>query len=138
MTETAFVPDIIPGLVYQDIRAAHDFLVDVMGFASGGLYEEGGRVVHGEVRVGERRIWLHRVTHEHGLDAPRALPLNHGGIVVFVPDVDAHYARVKAAGAEVTSEPVDQAYGQREYGVRDPEGHRWYVATPLPAAVVRS
>ncbi len=133
MTDIDVTPDIIPGLVYRDIRAAHDFLVDVMGFTSGGLYEDGGDVVHAEVQWGTRRIWLHRVTHEHGLDTPAALPLNHGGIVVFVPDVDAHFARVTAAGAHVTSEPTDQGYGQREYAMRDPEGHFWYVATPTAA-----
>ena len=25
------------------------------------------------------------------------------------------------------------AYGQREYGARDPEGHRWWFATPVSA-----
>jgi uncharacterized glyoxalase superfamily protein PhnB len=26
--------------------------------------------------------------------------------------------------------PVDQPYGQREYGARDSEGHRWWFTTP--------
>jgi uncharacterized glyoxalase superfamily protein PhnB len=26
---------------------------------------------------------------------------------------------------------MDQPYGQREYGVRDPEGNLWYFATRL-------
>jgi uncharacterized glyoxalase superfamily protein PhnB len=50
---------------------------------------------------------------------------------VLVPDVDAHYEQAKAAGGEIISEPTDQDYGQREYGVRDPEGHRWWMATPF-------
>ena len=28
-------------------------------------------------------------------------------------------------------QPVDQPYGQREYGARDPEGHRWWFAAPV-------
>jgi MerR family transcriptional regulator, thiopeptide resistance regulator len=35
------------------------------------------------------------------------------------------------AGAEIVSEPVDQAYGVREYGARDPEGQLWYFHSPL-------
>jgi uncharacterized glyoxalase superfamily protein PhnB len=31
----------------------------------------------------------------------------------------------------VESELQDQPYGQREYGARDPEGHRWWFASPL-------
>lgn len=30
-------------------------------------------------------------------------------------------------------QPVDQPYGQREYGARDLEGHRWWFASPLKA-----
>jgi uncharacterized glyoxalase superfamily protein PhnB len=48
-----------------------------------------------------------------------------------VDDVDAHYERSKAAGAEIDRAPTDQAYGLREYGVRDPENHRWWFSTPL-------
>jgi uncharacterized glyoxalase superfamily protein PhnB len=31
----------------------------------------------------------------------------------------------------VEREPRDQPYGQREYSARDPEGHRWWFASPL-------
>jgi MerR family transcriptional regulator, thiopeptide resistance regulator len=122
--------DLIPVVPYEDIRAGHDFLVDVLGFESAGIVEDGdGNVVHGEVRVGDRRVWLHAAAG--GLTTPRASDVQTGGIVVHVADVDAHFARVKAAGAEITREPTDEDYGQREYGVRDPEGHSWYIATPF-------
>ena len=126
--------DIIPVLVYADIRAAHDFLVDALGFTSARLHEEPpGQVVHGEVRAEGRRIWLHRVSDEHGLDTPQSIGRAAGGIVVHVDDVDAHCERARAAGANITSEPRDQDYGQREYAVRDPEGHSWWIATPTAA-----
>jgi uncharacterized glyoxalase superfamily protein PhnB len=48
------------------------------------------------------------------------------GLVVHVDDVDAHFAHARA---RIDAEPVDQPYGQREYGARDPEGHRWWFAT---------
>jgi uncharacterized glyoxalase superfamily protein PhnB len=54
--------------------------------------------------------------------------------VVHVPDVDAHHERAVAAGADVLYGPRDQDYGQREYGVRDPEGHLWWIATPVASA----
>ena len=42
---------IIPILVYEDIKAAHDFLIETFGFTSGGPHRTGdGTVVHGEVR----------------------------------------------------------------------------------------
>jgi uncharacterized glyoxalase superfamily protein PhnB len=30
-----------------------------------------------------------------------------------------------AAGAEVSSTPVTHPFGERQYGARDPGGHRW-------------
>jgi uncharacterized glyoxalase superfamily protein PhnB len=125
---------VIPLLVYQDIPAAHDFLVGALGFESGGIERDAeGQAVHAEVRAGAAPIWLHRVSSEHDLDSPRALGVEPAGLVIHVDDVDAHYRRARSAGAQIDNEPVDQPYGQREYGVRDPEGHRWWFATPLSA-----
>ena len=120
----------IPVVPYEDIRGAHDFLVEILGFASGGVVEDGnGTVVHAEVRAGDRRIWLHAVAG--GLTTPNLAAASTGGTVVFVDDVDAHFERAKALGATILREPTDEDYGQREYGLRDPEGHNWYIATPF-------
>jgi len=138
MSETT---DLIPVLACSDITAEHDFLVDVLGFTSGGLdHDPDGNVVHAEVRFGERRIWLHVTSEQFRLATPEALGRANGGMVVHVPDVDAHYARVSAIadrGTEITSQPTDQEYGQREYGVRDPDGHNWWFATPIAAPAAR-
>jgi uncharacterized glyoxalase superfamily protein PhnB len=121
--------DIIPVVPYEDIRAAHDFLVTALGFTSGGVVEDGdGMVVHGEVRAGDRRIWLHAAAG--GLTTPRLAGAATEGIVVHVADVDAHFAHAKASGATILREPTDEDYGQREYGLKDPKGHAWYIATP--------
>lgn len=128
---------VIPLLVYRDIQAAHDFLVQAFGFEAGGVERAPeGQPVHGEVRVGGTVIWLHRVTAEHQLSSPQAVDMAGAGLVVHVSDVDSHFARARAAGARIDYEPTDQPYGQREYGARDPEGHRWWFATPT--TVLRS
>ena len=67
---------------------------------------------------------------DHGMNAA-ARQTESSGLVIHVADVDAHYARARAAGAELMGEPRDQEYGQREYGARDPDGHQWWFATPL-------
>ena len=122
---------VIPVRVYQDIEAAHDFLVRTFGFTSGGLHrDEEGTVVHAEVRAGDCPIWLHRVTTEHRMASPKGTTGSHGGLEVIVPNVDAHFARAKAAGARIDSGPSDQDYGLREYGARDTEDHRWWFSSP--------
>jgi uncharacterized glyoxalase superfamily protein PhnB len=123
--------DVIPLLACSDIQAEHDFLVNVLGLASAGVERTpDGSVVHAEVRAGSHRIWLHRVDEASNLVPPVRSGSAEGGIVVHVSDVDAHHDHARGAGAEIVSEPADQDYGQREYGVRDPEGHLWWIATP--------
>jgi MerR family transcriptional regulator, thiopeptide resistance regulator len=123
---------VIPLLVYEDLSAAHDFLVEAFGFESGGVdHNAEGKPIHAEVRAGTASIWLHRVAAEHQVGSPHELGVASSGLVVHVDDVDQHYKRAIAAGAQVDSEPVDQPYGQREYGARDLEGHRWWFMTPL-------
>jgi MerR family transcriptional regulator, thiopeptide resistance regulator len=123
---------IVPVLVYEDIEAAHDFLVAAFGFTSGGLQRDGnGNVIHGEVRFGQAAIWLHAVAQEHQMVSPRACSQSHGGLEIIVDDVDAHHARSRAAGADIEYPPADKPYGLREYGARDPESHRWWFSTPL-------
>ena len=119
-----------PVLVYEDIPAAHDFLVEVFGFASRGVERDGqGNAVHAEVRAGDFAIWLHRVAPEHHMLAARTMPGASGGLYVHVDDVDAHYELVRTHEVEIVSELRDQPYGAREYGVKDLEGHRWWFAS---------
>jgi uncharacterized glyoxalase superfamily protein PhnB len=51
----------------------------------------------------------------------------------YVPDPDAHYARAKAAGADIMQPPQDTPYGARAYYVRDLEGFLWGFSTYTPA-----
>lgn len=48
---------------------------------------------------------------------------------VYVPDVDATYARAIEAGATSLEEPEDVAYGDRRAMVKDPCGNDWQIAT---------
>ncbi|MDT0164662.1 VOC family protein [Actinotalea sp. AC32] len=45
------------------------------------------------------------------------------GVILRTDDVDATFERVRAAGAEVLQEPMDQPYGVRDCAFRDPAGN---------------
>ena len=123
---------IIPLFAYEDVQAAHDFLVKAFGFEAGGVMRNAeGQPVHGEVRIGDTTIWLHRAGG--GLSSPLAANAPTSGIVVHVDDVDAHFRRAQEAGARTDAGPADRPYGQREYGARYSEGHQWWFATPVRA-----
>jgi uncharacterized glyoxalase superfamily protein PhnB len=83
------------------------------------------------VQGGDGVIWLHRVSPGFGLASPKSLGAATGMLAVMVDDVDAHHARVRAAGARVDYAPTDQPYGVREYGARGPEGELWAFMSPL-------
>ena len=48
----------------------------------------------------------------------------YAGVVLATPDVDATFARLRAGGAEIVQEPIDQPYGIRDCAVRDPAGNQ--------------
>jgi MerR family transcriptional regulator, thiopeptide resistance regulator len=118
-------------LVYDDVNAAHDYVVRVFGLVSGHI-ETGpdGEVGYREVRAGDQVIGLHPAA-DRIYRSPRAVGAVTGMTVVAVDDADAHYARSVQAGAEIAEELVDRSYGIREYGARDPEGQIWYFQSPL-------
>ncbi|MBD0338075.1 MAG: VOC family protein, partial [Thermoleophilia bacterium] len=53
---------------------------------------------------------------------------------VYVDDVDAHFERAVAAGAEIRAPLEDRDFGDRRYHAVDPEGHVWTFATHVAEA----
>ncbi len=129
---TTTTQTVTPILIYEDIAAAHEFLVTMFGFEPGRIdRDDNGAVVHGEATIGGKTVWLHRVDPEHGLGAAGRLGAASGMLNVFLDDVDAHHERVAAAGALIIYPPTDMPYGQREFGAYDSEGRPWSFATRL-------
>jgi len=119
---------VTPYLLYTSCEDALDWLSRAFGFEEVLRYTgEQGYVTHAEMRVGESESIMMGNPGE-GYRNPRELGQETVGLYVLVDDVDAHFARAKAAGAEIREEPTDQDYGQRRYTARDPEGHHWYFA----------
>ena len=119
---------IIPALRYRNGAAAIDWLCAAFGFERKMVVPaDGGRVAHAELTLGNGMIMLGDVETEYGrlVAAPeKGRPVTQG-IYVVVDDVDAHYARAKAAGAEIAIDIKTQDYGGRDYTARDFEGHVW-------------
>ncbi|HEX6759988.1 MAG TPA: MerR family transcriptional regulator [Propionibacteriaceae bacterium] len=119
-------------LVYDDIEAVHDHLVAVFGFGPGTITrDESGRVVHGELHVGDGVVWMHPPSADYRLVSPASLGASTHCMAVIIDDVDRHHERAAAAGATIVYPPRDMAYGFREYGARDLEGGLWSFMTPL-------
>jgi len=76
--------------------------------------------LHAEVTIGDSKLMIGG--YEAVAEIPTALHL-------YVPDADAVYQRALELGATSVEEPVDQFYGDREAGVKDPTGNVWWIAT---------
>jgi uncharacterized glyoxalase superfamily protein PhnB len=66
-----------------------------------------------------------------GTEAVVPYPYCYSSLMCFVGDVDAHFARAQAAGAEILDPLADRDYGARLYTAADPEGHHWHFSTPI-------
>ena len=76
--------------------------------------------LHAEVIVGDSKLMIGGYP-----DVEEKLTALH----LYVPDADAVYERALEAGATSVEEPVDQFYGDREAGVKDPSGNVRWIAT---------
>ena len=120
---------IIPYLTYADAPAAIGFLCQAFGFEERFRYPmPDGRIGHAELGYQDNVVMLASAYEGFG-ESPLRLPAVHSQVYCFVDDVDAHFARARAAGATVASEPKNE-HGMRFYRALDREGHRWIFAMP--------
>lgn len=117
-------PRITPYLLYEDVDSMVDWIVETFGFTERvRMKGPDGKANHAEIALADGVVMM----GNPGADYRN--PKHLGGatqlVYVFVDDVDAHYEIAKAKGAHILRELADQFYGDRTYGVEDPEGHHW-------------
>jgi len=130
------MPTLCPCLAYRDAPAAIAWLEQAFGLKI--LMTVPGDtpdvIVHSELALGDEVVMVYSAQDGDAMNMKS--PLDLGGInqsLYFVVDeVDARFARAKAAGAEVVREPTDEEYGGRDWVVKDPEGHYWSFGTYRP------
>jgi uncharacterized glyoxalase superfamily protein PhnB len=125
-------PPIVPYLYYENVEQALCWLAAAFGFRERDgetLRSPEGRVVHAAMDIDGRTFML----GSPGADYrnPKHLGGTTQNLYVHVENVEAHYARAKHMNAHLLSEIGDAFYGDRRYGVEDPEGHHWYFAQTI-------
>jgi len=124
---------VIPYLYYEDAGAAIDFMVDAFGLEIESAFHnpDDGTVLHAQVSIGTGVIFVGPGMEFFGTRGVPD-PENVSAMTyVFVENLDAHYARARAAGARIWQEPHDHLGGHRQYTASDPGGHRWTFAQPV-------
>jgi uncharacterized glyoxalase superfamily protein PhnB len=117
---------VIPVLIYPDVREAVAWLTAAFGFAERLQIGESHR---SQLRVGDGGAVIVGDVHRDRRP-PRAGEVTHS-VTVRVEDAAAHCERARAHGARILMEPTDFEYGERQYTVEDPAGHRWTFSETL-------
>lgn len=128
---------IIPCLRYQNAPGAIEWLCNAFGFGKH-LVVPGpdGTIAHAQLTFGNGMIMLGSIQdNEFGRLMKQPADIGKAETqtpYVIVKDADAHYARAKAAGADIVVDIKDEDYGGRGYSCRDLEGHLWNFGTYDP------
>lgn len=120
---------VTPYLIVDDAAAALDFYARAFGAAEVMRMPMGDRIGHAEIRIGDSHVMLADEFPERGHLGPRSRGGPTASLMIYLPDVDAAYARAVAAGATEIMPLEDQFYGDRSGTVADPFGHQWTLAT---------
>lgn len=112
---------VLPHLAYADVAAAAAWLAAAFGFVE--HYRYGEPVSGIQMQLGKACIMLKAARADFA--SPEQCGHATQSLTVFVDDVDAHYARAQAAGARIVEALHETEYGERQYGVKDLEGHHW-------------
>jgi uncharacterized glyoxalase superfamily protein PhnB len=79
-----------------------------------------GEIWHAEARIRDTIVMLGKAQKDY--------PAGQGMLYLWTEDVDAAYERALKCKAVSVQEPTDQFYGNREAGIRDPQGNTWWIA----------
>jgi uncharacterized glyoxalase superfamily protein PhnB len=113
-----------PYLVVIDAAATIRFLVTVFGAVELRRIPDpaSGRLMHAEVRLDDTIIML-------GDCVEGVWPVVAAHIHVYVPDVDATYAKALNNGGTAVQAPVQKQDEDKRGGFKDAWGTTWWVAT---------
>ncbi len=130
---------IIPTLRYKDAHRAIEWLCEAFGFEKHLVVSgENDTIAHAQLSFNNAMIMLGSESdNEYGklLRTPKDLKgLNTQSAYIIVEEIDEHYQRAIAAGAEIVLDIKDEDYGGRGYSCLDPEGHMWNFGSYNPWA----
>ena len=135
----------------MDIKISHSFItVDDQEKALAFYRDALGLVVNTDAPLGPYRWLTVSAPGNPSMEIVLATPdMGHGpddteslrmllakgalnGVLFTTDNCDAFFERVRATGAEVLQEPIDQPYVVRDCAFRDPAGNHVRIGSPIP------
>lgn len=128
---------VVPTIPYRDAMAMVEWLCNAYGFEKRRIVNgEGGEIKYAVLAFGDTAIMVVRAADSR-LERLVVHPDRIGGVetqacYLVVSDIDGHYAKAAARGAEIVARIEGRERGDRTYTSRDPEGHIWMFGTHDP------
>ena len=116
---------VIPVLTYPDVRAAVDWMVEVLGFVEQVWIGPNHRA---QLSFGDGSLIVADATRERVLPADGEVTQS---VMLRVKDTASVCKRVAENGAMIVDEPADFEYGERQCSFVDPWDHRWTLTQTL-------
>lgn len=117
-----------PYLTVHDAARAIEFYAAAFGATASDRYDDGGRIGHVSLAIGDATVYVSDEYPEVGAVSPQRLGGATSAVVLSVDDAEAAYAAAVAAGA-TADRPVRDDVGGRSGWLVDPFGHRWNIRT---------
>lgn len=126
------MPDVTVYLSYADASVVVDWLVG-LGFSVVRRVDDGGRVVHCEVRRGEAVVMLASDDADYVVPPVQGVSTGAGVyLVVAAAEVDELFRAAVDGGGSPVYPPEDTAWSGRRARVLDPGGREWTFGSYRP------
>ena len=130
-------PKLLPLIRYRDPSRSIEWLCKALGFEKQRVVtRQDGSLSYAHLSFGGSLIMVtptgEAVSNQENMLPDKIVHAQAQSCYFVVRDVDAHYAKAKAAGAEIVLEIKVYEHGGCRYSCRDPEGHVWNFGTYDP------
>lgn len=117
---------IFPYIFATDAAAYVTFLERALGGEIIGVHSNAdGTVANAQIRFNDTVVMVSEATGDN--------PATLATYYIYVADADAAMAQAVAAGGVQSMEVGDRVYGDRQGGMRDPQGNIWWISQRLQA-----
>jgi uncharacterized glyoxalase superfamily protein PhnB len=120
--ETLRLRNITPSFTATDLQRSIAFYRDVLGFMVGEEWREKGALAGVELRAGAVSLMLSQDDFARGRDRVKGVGMRlrcH-----TAQDIDRLAAQIKSRGGMLDQEPQDMPWGERLFGISDPDGFK--------------
>ena len=117
------------GLTVNDVRKSLAWYRDILGFVAGEEWREDGALMGIEVRAGAVTLWLGQDDWKKGRDRVKGEGIRLYGRTA--QDIDRLAALIKSRGGVLAHEPKTEPWGERDFGLVDPDGFKITITTGM-------